>query len=109
MPPRAFQNRKGGHDIRVAPAIHAAVMRSPVTQRPRNTALGPWRSKNGSPTPATAPRGWGKGAGADKERLATLENGPRVMQERPWCGEHPPAEPAPDGEADVVAQDRRDG
>ena len=41
MPPRAFQNRKVGHDMRVAPAIHAAVMRRPVTQRPRKTALGP--------------------------------------------------------------------
>ena len=56
MPPSAFQNRKVGHDMRVAPAIHAAVMRSPVTQRPRKTALGPWRSKNGSPTAMTRRR-----------------------------------------------------
>ncbi len=31
-------------------------MRSPVTQRPRNTAFGPWRSKNGSPNSMTRRR-----------------------------------------------------
>ena len=39
MPPSAFQNRNVGHDIRVAPAIHAAVMRSPVDPAPEEDRL----------------------------------------------------------------------
>ena len=72
MPPSAFQNRKVGHDMRVTPAIHAAVMRRPVTQRPRKTAFGPWRSKNGSPTAITRRRWCRNGPGAISSRRPSL-------------------------------------
>src|SRR5436305_1073892 len=49
--------------IRADPASHAAVIRSPLIQRPRNTAFAPWRSKNGSAS-------W-------SSRLRCAANGPR--------------------------------
>ena len=82
-PPSAFQNRKFGQGMRVTPAIHAAVMRSPATQRPRKTAFGPWRSKNGSPTVITGAvmqAGAGRGQRAAAELAADRERtlSPRI-------------------------------
>ena len=48
-PPTAFQKRNDVQGIRVTPANQDAQVRRPRIQRPRNTALGPWRAKNGSP------------------------------------------------------------
>ncbi len=42
--------------IWLAPASHEAHTRRPRIQRPKNTAFGPWRSKNGSPILSTARR-----------------------------------------------------
>ena len=47
-------------------------MRSPVTQRPRKTAFGPWRSKNGSPTAMTRRRWCSSGPGAVSARRPSL-------------------------------------
>ena len=49
IPPRAFQSTNERQCMRVAPASHEAHTRRPSTKRPKNTAFGPWRSKNGSP------------------------------------------------------------
>ena len=49
IPPSAFQKRKTGHRMWLIPASHADVILSQAIQRPRNTAFGPCRSKNGSP------------------------------------------------------------
>ena len=71
--------------MRVAPASHEAHTRRPSTKRPKNTALGPCRSKNGSPVASTCRR-W------------------------PWNAPGPFEQPAPalapDQVADVVADDR---
>jgi hypothetical protein len=47
-PPAAFQKRNRHQFMRVIPAIHAPVTRTPPKKRARNTALPPWRSKNRS-------------------------------------------------------------
>ena len=72
MPPSAFQNRKRGHGILFIPASHAEAIRRPATQRPRNTAFGPWRSKNGSPIASAARRCSWNGPGASNTRRPTL-------------------------------------
>jgi len=53
MPPAAFHRTNVGQRIELAPASHEAHTRSPAIQRPRNTAFGPWRAKNGSPSART--------------------------------------------------------
>jgi hypothetical protein len=47
-------------------------MRSPVTQRPRKTAFGPWRSKNGSPIATTRRRWCSSGPGVVSSRRPSL-------------------------------------
>ena len=72
MPPSAFQNRNRGQAMWFIPASHAEAIRRPATQRPRNTALGPCRAKNGSPI-ASAESRWGwNGPGASNTRRPTL-------------------------------------
>src|SRR3954447_25960821 len=97
MPPSAFQNRNVGHAIRLTPASHADVIRSPVSQRPRNTAFGPWRGEKTTPTARTPP-----------PRPPPPPDPPTPLaRPAPRAREQPPSHPAPDEEADVVADDRR--
>ena len=44
-PPSAFQKTNCFQCMREAPANSAAQTRRKITQRPKNTVLGPWRSK----------------------------------------------------------------
>ena len=71
--------------MRVAPASHDAHTRSPRMKRPKKTAFGPCRSKNGSPV---------------AQHLAAL------ALERARSLEHPAPALAADQVADVVADDR---
>ena len=88
MPPQAFQKTNERQGMRVAPASHDAHTRRPSRKRPKNTALGPWRSKNGSPV------------AQDLQALAV--KAPRSL-------EQPAASLATDQVAEVVAQDRGGG
>ena len=72
IPPSAFQNRNVGHGILFIPASHAEAIRRPETQRPRNTAFGPWRAKNGSPCSSTASRCVWNGPGRANSRRPPL-------------------------------------
>ncbi len=74
--------------MRVAPASHDAHTRRPSRKRPKNTALGPWTSKNGSP---------------DAQHLLAL------ALEGAGPLEQPAPALAPDHVADVVADDRGGG
>ena len=56
MPPSAFHSRNERQCMRVPPASQDAHTRRPSRKRPKNTALGPWRSKKGSPTRSTSSR-----------------------------------------------------
>ena len=49
MPPSAFHSKNERQRMCVAPASHEAHTRRPSRKRPKNTAFGPCRSKNGSP------------------------------------------------------------
>ena len=72
IPPSAFQNRNVGHAILFIPASHADAIRRPETQRPRKTAFGPWRAKNGSPCSSTASRCLWNGPGRANSRRPPL-------------------------------------
>ena len=85
IPPSALKTKNRRKDIPLPPAIQAAVTRTSATQRPKNTALAPWRAKKRSPALRTS-AALVTGAAAGLEDLA-----PAV---------------AADQEADVVADDR---
>ena len=85
IPPSAFHTTNERQGMWVAPASHEAHTRRPRTKRPKNTALGPWRSKNGWPVTSTCMR-WDWNA--------------------PGAFEQPAAALAADQVADVVADDR---
>ena len=72
----------------VAPASHEAQTRRPRMKRPKNTALGPWRSKNGSPV---------------------VEHLQALALEAAGPFEQPAPALAADQVADVVADDRGGG
>ena len=56
----------------VAPASHEAHTRSPSTKRPKKTAFGPWRSKNGSPLASTCMRSLWKRPGRSSSQRPPL-------------------------------------
>ncbi len=68
MPPAAFQKTNDRHSMRVMPASHEAQTRRPRIQRPRNTALPPWRSKNGSNVVMTFRRWFSMNPGRSSRR-----------------------------------------
>jgi hypothetical protein len=79
--------------ILVAPASQDAHVRRPTIQRPKNTAFGPWRSKNGSPVEV------------DAIGLQALERGVHLALDGLWpqVADRSPAAADLRGQDDLVA------
>ena len=72
IPPAAFQATNRGHGIRLAPASQEAHTRRPRIQRPKNTALAPWRSIISVPRSSTARRCFSKRPGRSSSQRPPL-------------------------------------